>query len=148
MGVRSEEDRTGGTGNQKKSKAKRFLETSTVTIIFIGLVIYTDFHHRIFTDPKINRKLLWVAILATCIFTVLYFWLVYQLRWSKPKEKRIPVNNWCYISPTLVTICTICVGIVIISLISALYPAFQLTALLLSAMGFMTVNYILQWIPI
>ena len=133
--------------NMKKKQQKIF-ETIITLFVFFFCCYYTNFFPKLFTDRKINKWFILVFFLSIILFGLLYFLLVYKLRWSKPKEKRIPVNDWMYVYPTIVSTCTCLLALAMVSFIAALFPVFHFWSLVLCSLGFLSTTYILQWIPI
>ena len=131
-----------------KKKQQKIFETIIALFAFLCCCYYTKFIPKIFRDKRINKWFILIFVLSVILFGFLYFILVYKLRWSKPKERRIPVNDWMYVYPTLVSTCVCLLALAMISFIVALFPAFHFWSLVLCSLGFLSTTYILQWIPI
>lgn len=126
---------------------KRILHTILVVGLFLIVCKATHFRQKMLYDARINRSFLYTFYFLIGMVFVLYFYLSLTLRWLRPRNKRIPVDNWDKHQPIPFYTAVVCLVLSVISFIFALWPAFSLATLAIGLLGFTSVIFVLQWVP-
>jgi hypothetical protein len=128
--------------------AQRLIRTIVFSTLFLFACKLTHFRQKMLYDIRINRKFLGVFYALSASWAVLYLFLVIRLRALRPKAQRVPVDDWDKVAPIPMYAASGCLVLAVIAFIFALWPCFQVMTLVLGLLGFMTMVFVLQWIPI
>ncbi|EAY18522.1 hypothetical protein TVAG_083780 [Trichomonas vaginalis G3] len=127
---------------------KRILTTVITVVLFLVVCKATHFRQKMLYDARINRSFLATFYILIGIFLSLYLYLSITLRWLRPKNQRVNVDNWEKVQPIPFYISVGCLVLSVISFILALWPAFQLATFVIGFLGFTSVIFVMQWLPV
>jgi hypothetical protein len=146
--------RTGGGAQSllpAKSKSAEFSQRLLRTVVFTGLFLLvcklTHFRQKVLYDTRINRKFLGVFYGFCGTFGIIYVYMAVTLRYLRPQEKRVAVDDWDKEAPIPLYTASACLAFAMISFIFALWPCFQLSTFGLGILGFMAMIFVIQWLP-
>lgn len=125
----------------------RIIRTIVFTALFSIVCKLTHFRQKILYDIRINRNFLAMFYFFSAIFVIVYFILLFRLRILRPPNKRVPVDDWDTAAPIPLYFCSGCLVCAVISFIFALWPAFHIMTFIIGVLGFITMVFILQWLP-
>ena len=126
---------------------KRALQSIIVISLFLFVCKITHFREKFLHDVRINRNFLTVFYISVAGFFVNYLWMSIALKWCKPKNQRVKVDNWDKAMPLQFYSATVSLVFSVLSFIGAMWRTFQLMTFVIGTLGFMTVVEILSWLP-
>ncbi|OHT04383.1 hypothetical protein TRFO_28082 [Tritrichomonas foetus] len=127
--------------------ALAIFRTIFFTALFLIVCKLTHFRQKMLYDVRINRKFLGMFYLFSAIVIIFYVYLLTKLRILRPPNKRIDVDDWDRVAPIPMYTCTGCLVCAVICFIFALFPCFRFMTFVIGALGFITMTFILQWVP-
>jgi len=134
-----------------ENKLSSFIGRVIRTILFVGAFLYiakiTHFREKILHDVRINRKFLYMFYFSSSVFIVFYLYMVITLRWLRPANRKIPVDKWDQASPKCLYTAAGFMVLSVLCFIFALWPTFQIMTFVLGILGFMSLIFVMQWIP-
>jgi hypothetical protein len=126
----------------------RFVRTVLLVVLFFAVCKITRFRVKLQCDVRINRRLLRGFYLLVSAFVLIYVVLLVQLRWLRPKDRQIPVDDWDKAAPVMMYIATGCLYFAWFAFIFALWPCFKFGTFFIAVIGFLTLIFVAQWLPI
>jgi hypothetical protein len=126
----------------------RLVRTALLILLLFAVCKVTRFRVKLQHDVRINRQLLRVFYLLVATFVLIYIVLLLQLRWLRPKDTQILVDDWDKAAPIMMYIATGCLYFAWFAFIFALWPCFRFGTFFIAIIGFLTFIFVAQWLPI
>jgi hypothetical protein len=126
----------------------RFVRTVLLVGLFFAVCKITRFPVKLQRDVRINRPLLRGFYLLVTAFVLIYVVLLVQLRWLRPKDKQIAVDDWDKAAPVMMYIAAGCLSFAWLAFIFALWPCFKFGTFFIAIIGFLTLIFVAKWLPI
>jgi hypothetical protein len=150
------EVRAGGArampGLPRRNKAVDTIQGLVRTFIFLGLFLLvcklTHFRQKMLYDARINRRFLAVFYTLCTLYIVLYTFMLCKLRLLRPPSQKVSADDWDKTAPIPMYAASGCLALAVVSFIFALWPCFQFATFLIGTLGFITMIFVLQWLPV
>ena len=126
---------------------KKVFSTVATVGLFILVCKLTHFREKVLHDVRINRNFFRLFILCISTFLAMYIWMSIKGKWTRPANRRIPVDMWDKAMPKQFYTAVVAIALSVFSFIGAMWRTFQLMTFPIGILGLLTVVEILGWFP-